>query len=54
MAGIIAQAEDGSCGQLIRPNALFRQPLALQWFEDGELKKRSEGERQAGVYLSFP
>lgn len=50
MAGIIAQAEDGSCGQLTRPNALFRQPLALQWFEDGALRRRSEGERQAGMY----
>lgn len=53
MAGIIAQAEDGSCGQLIRPNALFRQPLALQWFEDGALRRRSEGERQAGTFLPF-
>lgn len=53
MAGIIAQAEDGSCGQLVRPNALFRQPLALQWFEAGdpEPKRRREGERQAGKLL---
>jgi hypothetical protein len=29
--------------------ALFRQPLALQWLEDGQLKKRKEGERQAGM-----
>ncbi len=28
--------------------ALLRQPLALQWFEGGVLKKRSEEERQAG------
>ncbi len=28
--------------------ALFRQPLALQWLEDGQLVKRREGERQAG------
>jgi hypothetical protein len=28
--------------------ALFRQPLALQWLEDGQLVKRQEGERQAG------
>ncbi|QDS76895.1 hypothetical protein FKW77_003991 [Venturia effusa] len=53
MAGIIAQAEDGSCGQLIRPNALFRQPLALQWFEEGHLRRRSEGERQAGRFELF-
>jgi hypothetical protein len=54
MAGIIAQAEDGSCGQLIRPNALFRQPLALQWFEDGDpvVKRRLEGERQAGKFFT--
>jgi hypothetical protein len=32
------------------PRALFRQPLALQWFEEGKkgVQKRSEGERQAG------
>ncbi len=30
------------------PRALFRQPLALQWFQDGELVKRKEDERQAG------
>jgi len=30
------------------PRALFRQPLALQWFDDGELVKRREDERQAG------
>jgi hypothetical protein len=29
--------------------ALFRQPLALQWLEDGQLVKRREGERQAGA-----
>jgi hypothetical protein len=29
--------------------ALFRQPLALQWLEDGQLVKRREGERQAGM-----
>jgi hypothetical protein len=28
--------------------ALFRQPVALQWLEDGQLVKRREGERQAG------
>ena len=30
------------------PRALFRQPLALQWYQDGELVKRKENERQAG------
>lgn len=35
------------------PRALFRQPLALQWFEDGELVKRKEGERQAGKGTSM-
>jgi hypothetical protein len=29
--------------------ALLRQPLALQWFEDGQLRKRSDEERQAGM-----
>ena len=31
-----------------RKRALLRQPLALQWFEDGQLRKRSDEERQAG------
>jgi hypothetical protein len=35
------------------PRALFRQPLALQWQEDGHLKKRAEGERQAGSFSFF-
>lgn len=30
--------------------ALFRQPLALQWWEGKDLVKRSEGERQAGEF----
>jgi hypothetical protein len=30
------------------PRFLFRQPRALQWFENGGLVKRSEDERQAG------
>jgi hypothetical protein len=29
------------------PRYLFRQPRALQWFENGKLFKRSEEERQA-------
>jgi hypothetical protein len=33
--------------------ALFRQPQALQWFENGVLKKRREGERQAGRFELF-
>ena len=32
------------------PRALFRQPLALQWYQDGELVKRKENERQAGKW----
>ncbi|KAJ8101951.1 bacterial low temperature requirement A protein-domain-containing protein [Lipomyces tetrasporus] len=35
------------------PRSLFRQPLALQWIEDGKLMKRSEGERQAGRFELF-
>ncbi len=35
-----------------RKRALLRQPLALQWFEDGELRKRSGEERQAGELRS--
>ncbi|KAK9489784.1 bacterial low temperature requirement A protein-domain-containing protein [Lipomyces doorenjongii] len=35
------------------PRALFRQPLALQWLEDGKLMKRSEAERQAGRFELF-
>lgn len=31
---------------------LFRQPRALQWFENGRLVKRQEGERQAGRVLA--
>jgi len=33
-----------------RNRALVKQPLALQWFEDGLLKKRSDDERQAGLF----
>ncbi|KAK9479728.1 bacterial low temperature requirement A protein-domain-containing protein [Lipomyces japonicus] len=33
--------------------ALFRQPLALQWFEGKTLMKRLEGERQAGRFELF-
>ncbi|KAK6544218.1 hypothetical protein TWF694_000921 [Orbilia ellipsospora] len=40
-------------GKIKRPNALFRQPLALQWFEHGQLKKRDETERQAGRFELF-
>ena len=36
------------------PRYLFRQPVALQWFENGKLVKRHEEERQAGkhAYIS--
>jgi hypothetical protein len=34
----------------LSPRYLIRQPIALQWFEDGKLVKRCEGERQAGKY----
>lgn len=36
-----------------KKRALFRQPLALQWFEGGVLKKRSDEERQAGRFELF-
>jgi hypothetical protein len=49
MASIVAIASQGS-GKSEKPRALFRQPLALQWQEDGQLKKRAEGERQAGMF----
>lgn len=35
------------------PRALLRQPLALQWFQDGELVKRKETERQAGRQVAI-
>lgn len=35
------------------PRYLFRQPLALQWFENGILVKRHEEERQAGRFELF-
>lgn len=36
-----------------KKRALFRQPLALQWFENGVLKKRCDEERQAGRFELF-
>ena len=33
------------------PRYLFRQPVALQWFENGKLIKRHEEERQAGKHV---
>lgn len=33
---------------------LIRQPLALQWFDNGKLVKRCEQERQAGTSLYTP
>ncbi|KAA8651871.1 hypothetical protein EYZ11_004180 [Aspergillus tanneri] len=35
------------------PRYLFRQPLALQWFDNGKLVKRQEEERQAGRFELF-
>ncbi|PLB43630.1 hypothetical protein P170DRAFT_393489 [Aspergillus steynii IBT 23096] len=35
------------------PRYLFRQPVALQWFENGKLVKRQEEERQAGRFELF-
>ncbi|KAA8647066.1 hypothetical protein EYZ11_008798 [Aspergillus tanneri] len=35
------------------PRYLFRQPQALQWFENRKLVKRQEGERQAGRFELF-
>jgi Bacterial low temperature requirement A protein (LtrA) len=32
---------------------LIKRPKALQWFHNGELKKASEGERQAGRFELF-
>lgn len=42
---------DGETGAQTRPRALFRQPRALQWFEDGKtgVQKRDCEERQAGM-----
>jgi hypothetical protein len=51
MASTTAISSQGS-EKVHKPRALFRQPLALQWQEDGHLKKRAEGERQAGVFSS--
>ncbi|KAK0123388.1 hypothetical protein ONS96_010379 [Cadophora gregata f. sp. sojae] len=46
-------AETAQLQKVATPRALFRQPLALQWFQDGELKKREENERQAGRFELF-
>ncbi|KAF9248595.1 hypothetical protein DTO013E5_6377 [Penicillium roqueforti] len=35
------------------PRFLFHQPRALQWFEDGKLMRRQDGERQAGRFELF-
>lgn len=37
-----------ACDLSSNPRFLFRQPRALQWFEDGRLVKRHDCERQAG------
>ncbi|CAI7612174.1 unnamed protein product [Penicillium bialowiezense] len=35
------------------PRYLLSQPRALQWFEDGKLMRRQDGERQAGRFELF-
>ena len=35
------------------PRFLFSQPRALQWFENGKLMRRQDGERQAGRFELF-
>jgi len=47
MASLTA-VNTGENGKDATSRALFRQPLALQWYENGEKKTRVEGERQAG------
>ncbi|KAK9366391.1 Low temperature requirement A [Lipomyces kononenkoae] len=49
MTGITTESTE----EPVTPRALFRQPLALQWLEDGKLVKRSESERQAGRFELF-
>ncbi|KAF2423690.1 hypothetical protein EJ08DRAFT_652575 [Tothia fuscella] len=53
MANITHVASAGEKQDASKPRALFRQPMALQWFEDGQLRKRSEEERQAGRFELF-
>ncbi|KIW05434.1 uncharacterized protein PV09_03944 [Verruconis gallopava] len=47
--------QDGQTGSQPRPRALFLQPRALQWFEDGKqgVQTRSSQERQAGRFELF-
>lgn len=47
----IRMAEIVQLQKVQSPRALFRQPLALQWFEGGELVKRKDDERQAGELI---
>jgi low temperature requirement protein LtrA len=46
---------DGETGSQSRPRALFTQPRALQWFEEGKegVQKRGCEERQAGRFELF-
>ncbi|KAL5360096.1 bacterial low temperature requirement A protein-domain-containing protein [Aspergillus floccosus] len=50
MASIMALDANGPTAS---SRHLFRQPRALQWFENGKLVKRQEGERQAGRFELF-
>lgn len=47
--GVVAEQEQPKMTHQ-KNRALVKQPLALQWFEDGLLKKRSDEERQAGKF----
>jgi hypothetical protein len=45
-------AEEKETDSQSQTRYLIRQPLALQWFDNGKLVKRCEQERQAGTPLS--
>lgn len=51
--GVVSEQEQPKVTTHQRNRALFKQPLALQWFEDGRLKKRSDEERQAGTFSPY-
>ena len=42
-------AEEKKAESQSQTRYLIRQPLALQWFDNGKLVKRCEQERQAGT-----
>lgn len=48
---IYAMAEEKEAESQPQTRYLIRQPLALQWFDNGKLVKRCEQERQAGPSL---